>query len=94
MKSIVIGAAIFAAFTSLAHADEIMGNILNSNAQMHPRAHKAVMTATNVVVNGRIVGRDPSASVRWSIANEYNSLSAAAEGAGAMGGDAGGAAAQ
>ena len=94
MKSIVIGAAIFAAFTSLAHADEIMGNVLNSNAQMHPRAHKAVMTATDVVVNGRVVGRDPSASVRWSIANEYNSLSAAAEGAGAMGGDAGGAAAQ
>jgi len=61
---------------------------------MQPRTHKVTIAATDVVVDGHKVGRDPSESVRWSIANEYYSLRGAAEGAaGGVGGDAGGAAA-
>jgi len=94
MKSIVIGATIFAAFTSLAQADEVMGKAQNSYAQMQPRAHKSMMS-TDVIVDGRVVGRDPSEGVRAAIANQYYSLSATGgEGGGGGGGDAGGAAAQ
>lgn len=93
MKSIVVGATIFAAFTSLAQADEVMGKARDSYAQMQTRAHKS-MTPTDVVVDGRVVGRDPSQVVRATIANQYYSLSAAGgEGGGGGGGEGGGAAA-
>jgi hypothetical protein len=90
MKSIVIGAAVFAAFTSLAHADEVMGNARESFAQM-PQHFAA--KSSDVIVDGRVVGRDPSVSVRMSIANEANSVTAAGAEGGGAGGDAGGAAA-
>jgi hypothetical protein len=92
MKSIVIGATIVAAFTSLAQADEVMGKVRDSHAQMQPRAHKSSMVSSDVVVDGRVVGRDPSQVARATIANQYYSLSAAG-GEGGAGGDAGGAAA-
>ena len=90
MKSVVIAAAAFAAFTSLAHADEVMGNVRESFAQM-PQHFAA--KSSDVLVDGRVVGRDPSESVRLSIANEAHSITAAGAEGGAGGGDAGGAAA-
>jgi hypothetical protein len=92
MKSIVIGAAILAAFTSLAGADEIMGKARESHAQMQPRKHHVTLVATDVVVDGRVVGRDPSEAVRSTIAAQSYSLGASGmEGGGGIG-DAGGAA--
>jgi hypothetical protein len=85
MKSLIAAAAVIAAFTSFAHADEVAGNVRNSHAQMQPRVHRSTVVSTDVVVDGRVVGRDPSLSTRMAIANEFYSLSAAAGG----GGDAG-----
>ena len=94
MKSIVIGAAILAACTSLAQADEIFGNARDSYAQMpQPKVRQSMRMATDVVVDGHVVGRDPSPSVRMAIANEYYSLRAET-GDGGGGGNAGGDAAQ
>ncbi len=91
MKSFIAAVAILAASTSFAHADEIMGKAQDSFAQMRPQ--RSAVMSTDVVVDGRVVGRDPSQSVRTSIASSFYSLSAAG-GEGGAGGDAGGAAAQ
>jgi hypothetical protein len=92
MKLSFAAAAIFAASTSFVHAGEITGKARDSFARMQPGAHKSMTLATDVIVDGRVVGRDPSKSVRANIANSYYSLSAAG-GEGGSGGDAGGAAA-
>ena len=90
MKSLVIGSALLVAFVSVAQAESSQRH-RNSMAQMsqQTRAEKAMaqMQSTDVMVNGRVVGRDPSQAVRSQLANEYFSVWAAgAEG----GGDAGG----
>jgi hypothetical protein len=92
MKAFILAGAILAAVTTVAQADS-SSRARDSMAQMphQQRAHKSIKVANDVVVDGRVVGRDPSLHVRAAMANEYYSLSAA--GAEGGGGDAGGGAA-
>ena len=98
MKSIVVAAALFAAMGSVAHADEIFGNVHPDSYAQTPRpsAHKFIVKSTDVVVDGQVIGRDPSQSVRTALANEYYILRAETGdgGGGSAGGDAGAGAAQ
>ena len=93
MKSLVIGSAVLAvvaSIASVAHAETTV-RVRNSLAQMPQqlRAHKSMsMTKNDVVVDGRVVGRDPNATIRASLVAEYYSRNAA----GGEGGGDGGAA--
>ena len=93
MKSITIAAVLLAGIGSVAHADEIFGTVRDSYAQMPPTHKSMQMSSLDVLVDGQIVGRDPSPSVRQALANEYYSLRAETGdgGGGNAGGDAGGA---
>src|SRR5947207_10160806 len=90
MKAFLIGTALVTALTSAALAESAT-RTRSAMAQMsHQQQAQKVqeMAATDVVVAGRVVGRDPSQSVRASLATEQFSLWAA--GAEGGGGDAGG----
>jgi hypothetical protein len=88
MKSLVIGSAVLAvvaSIVSVAHAETIV-RVRDSLAQMpqQSRAHKSMsMTKNDAVVDGRVVGRDPNANIRASLAAEhYNRNASGGEGGG------------
>jgi len=88
MKAFVIASVVLVATAAVAQAQS--ERVRNSHAQMphQPGKHMSVSDSTDVVVGGRVVGRDPSESVRTALYRDYNSVN----GAGAeVGGDGGGA---
>src|SRR5690242_13725903 len=92
MKVFVIASVVLAATATVAQAQS--NHVRNSHAQMlhQPAKQMAVADSMDVVVGGRVVGRDPSESVRTAIYRDYNSLNgagAAEVGAAAEVGDAG-----
>jgi hypothetical protein len=87
MKAFVIASVVLVATAAVAQAQS--ERVRNSHAQMphQPGKHMSVSDSTDVVVGGRVVGRDPSESVRTALYRDYFS----ADGAGAEVGGGGGA---
>jgi hypothetical protein len=89
MKAFVIASVVVVATAAVAQAQS--DRVRNSHAQMlhQPSKHMSVSDSTDVVVGGRVVGRDPSESVRTALYRDYYGVNGA--GAEVGGGDAGGA---
>jgi len=92
MKAIVIASVVLAATAAFAQAQSV-DRARNSYAQMshQPSHQKSVSDSTEVVVSGRVMGRDPSESVRSALHRDYYIMNAAGA---EVGGDAGGGAAE